>query len=210
VSITLKRMSQLIFDRLKEKAIKEYPPLNPFERLVESAERYKNLSRDLLIMALFAGLIATAGLFLDNAVMVIGAMLLSPLLGPITTFAVNATLGRIRNLVRIQSSILVLLFSVIGLSALVTFLSSQFITLPLTAQIELRSQTSLLDIGIRLILGLAGGLALVTALPEILIGVGVASALLPPAAVTGIGLALMDSTIFWGALTLTTVYLVGL
>jgi uncharacterized membrane protein len=61
-----------------------------------------------------------------------------------------------------------------------------------------------------LILGLAGGLALVTALPEILIGVGVASALLPPAAVTGIGLALMDSTIFWGALTLTIVYMVGL
>jgi uncharacterized hydrophobic protein (TIGR00341 family) len=197
-------------DRLKEKAIKEYPPPNPFERLVETAERYKNLNRDLLIMALFASLIATAGLFLDNAVMVIGAMLLSPLLGPITTFAVNATLGRIRNLVRIQTSILVLLFSVIGLSALVTFLSSQFITLPLTAQIELRGQTSLLDIGIGLVLGLAGGLALVTALPEILIGVGVASALLPPAAVTGIGLALMDSTIFWGALTLTIVYMVGL
>jgi len=68
----------------------------------------------------------------------------------------------------------------------------------------------LTDIGIGLILGLAGGLALVTAVPEILVGVGVASALLPPAAVAGIGLALMNNGLFFGALILTMVYLVGL
>ena len=73
-----------------------------------------------------------------------------------------------------------------------------------------RGQTSLTDVGIGLILGLAGGLALVAAVPELLVGVGVASALLPPATVSGIGLALMDSTMFFGALTLTMVYLVGL
>jgi uncharacterized hydrophobic protein (TIGR00341 family) len=195
-------------DRLREKAIKECPPPNPFERLVETAERSRALSKDLLMMALFATMIATTGLFLDNAVLIIGAML--PLLGPINAFAVNATLGRVKQLGRTQASILILLFSVIGLSAIVTFIFSQFITLPITGQIALRGQTALLDIGIGLILGLAGGLALITAIPEILVGVGVASALLPPAAVAGIGLAFMDSALFFGALTLTLVYLVGL
>lgn len=197
-------------DRLKERAIKESPPPNPFERLVETAEPYRRLNRNLLVMALFATMIALAGLFLDNPVLVIGAMLLSPLLGPINAFAVNATLGRIGSLVRIQASILVLLFSVIGISALFTFVISGFFTLPLTTQIELRGQTALVDIGIGLVLGLAGGLALVTAIPEILVGVGVASAMLPPAAVAGIGLALANNTLFWGALMLTIVYLVGL
>lgn len=197
-------------DRLREKAIKECPPPNPFERLVETAERTRALSRDLLVMTLFATIIATAGLFLDNAVLVIGAMLLSPLLGPINAFAVNATLGRIKKIGRIQASILILLFSVVSLSAVVTFIFSQFVTLPITSQIALRGQTALLDIGIGLVLGLAGGLALITAIPEMLVGVGVASALLPPAAVAGIGLALMDSPLFFGALTLMLVYLVGL
>ena len=161
-------------------------------------------------MALFATIVAIAGLFLDSAVLVIGAMLLSPLLGPINAFAVNTTLGRIKNLVRIQTSIVTLLFSVVGLSALVTFVFSQFIDLPITSQIALRGQTSPLDIGIGVVLGLAGGLALVSALSETLVGVGVASALLPPAAVAGIGLGLFNSTLFFGAAILTVVYLVGL
>ena len=176
-------------DRLKEKAAKETPASNPFERLVEVAERYRKLDRNVLMMALFATLIAVAGLFLDNPVMVIGAMLLSPLLGPINAFAVNATLGRIRNLLRIQLSILTLLFSVIAVSTLITFVTSRFMDLTVTSQIVLRGSTSLKDVGIGMILGFAGGLALVAAIPEILVGVGVASALLPPATVAGIGVA---------------------
>ena len=43
-----------------------------------------------------------------------------------------------------------------------------------------------------------------------LVGVGVASALLPPAAVSGIGIALLNTELFFGALMLTMVYLVGL
>jgi uncharacterized hydrophobic protein (TIGR00341 family) len=197
-------------DRLREKANKETSAPNPFERLVEATERYRKLDGNILTMALFATLIAIAGLFLDNAVIVIGAMLLSPLLGPINAFAVNATLGRIRNLLNIQLSILALLFSVILLSTVITLITSQFMDLTMTSQILLRGNTSLTDVGIGLVLGFAGGLALVTAIPEILVGVGVASALLPPAAVAGIGLALVNTNLFLGALTLTIIYLVGL
>ena len=197
-------------DRLKKKMIEESPPTNPFERLVENAEKFTNLNKEILLMALFATLIALAGLFLDNAVTVIGAMLLSPLLGPINAFAVNASIGKVKKLVKIEGGILILLLSVIALSAFITFIVSFFFELSVSSQIAIRSQTSLIDIAIGLILGLAGGLALVSSVPEMLVGVGVASALLPPAAVSGIGLALMNGGLFSGALILTIVYLVGL
>jgi uncharacterized hydrophobic protein (TIGR00341 family) len=197
-------------DRMTEKMVKESPPVNPFERLVENAEKFTHLNKDLLLMAQLATVIALAGLFLDNAVTVIGAMLLSPLLGPINAFAIHASIGKVRKLIRIEFSIIILLVSVIALSALITFTGLFFFDLPVSSQIAIRSQTSLTDVGIGLILGLAGGLALVSAVPEILVGVGVASALLPPAAVAGIGLALMNNSLFSGALVLTMVYLVGL
>jgi uncharacterized hydrophobic protein (TIGR00341 family) len=171
-------------------------------------QKNSRISKDLLIMALFATIIALGGLFLGNAVTVIGAMLVSPLLGPINAFAFNATVGKVKKQVRTEVSILILLASVIALSTLLTFAASFIVDLPVTSQISLRSQISLTDVGIGVILGLAGGLALVAAVAEIL--VGVASALLPLAAVTGIGLALMNNSLFAGALTSTIVYLVGL
>jgi uncharacterized hydrophobic protein (TIGR00341 family) len=198
-------------DKLKEKVAKVAPPSNPLERLVASTDKYTHLSANIVVMALFAALIALTGLFLDNVAIVIGAMLLSPLLGPINAFAVNASLGKIRKLMLSQFSILLLLASIITLSAVTTFIISQFVSLPIsTAQITLRSHASLTDIAIALILGLAGGLALLAAIPEILVGVAIAVALVPPATVTGIGAALFDGALFLGALILTFVYLIGL
>jgi uncharacterized membrane protein len=68
----------------------------------------------------------------------------------------------------------------------------------------------MVDIAIRLIIGLAGELALASTLPQMLVGVSAASTLLPPVAVSGIGLAMIDTGLFSGALMLTLVYVVGL
>ena len=198
-------------DRLREKVAKKSTPPSPLERLVESTDRYTRLSTDVLIMALFATMIALAGLFLDNVVILIGAMLLSPLLGPINAFAVNANLGRIRKLLRSQFAVLLLLASIILLAAIVTFVASQFVALPEnTPQIALRSYATETDILISLILGLAAGIALLAGFPEILVGVAIAVALVPPATVCGIGIALFNIDLFLGALVLTLIYLFGL
>ncbi len=198
-------------DKINEKAAKENTKKNPLERLISQTDKHVKLNKDRLAMALFATLVAFAGLLLDNVAIVIGAMLLSPLLGPLNAFAVNTNLGRIRKAAISQLSILILLSTIIILSAIATFLVSQFVSLPLNAgQIVLRMHTSLSDIGIALVIGLAGGLALFVALPELLVGVAIAVALVPPATVAGIGLALGNMGIFLGALTLTFVYLIGL
>ena len=112
-------------------------------------------------MALFATLVAFAGLVLDNVAIVIGAMLLSPLPGPLNAFAVNTNLRRLRKVAISQLSILGLLGAIIILSAVTTFLVSQFVSVPLNSgQIVLRMHASLSDIGIALVIGLAGGSAL--------------------------------------------------
>ncbi len=66
-------------DKAKEKAAKEKSTNNPLERLVNATDKHVHLKKDTLIMALFATIVAFSGLFLDNVVIVIGAMLLSPL-----------------------------------------------------------------------------------------------------------------------------------
>jgi hypothetical protein len=81
-----------------------------------------------------------------------------------------------------------------------TFITSLFIQLPITTQKAIRGHTSITDIGIALILGFAGGLALVAVIPEILVGVAIAVALVPPATVTGIGLALLNINLFFWSL----------
>jgi uncharacterized hydrophobic protein (TIGR00341 family) len=198
-------------DRLKEKVAKKPTPPSPLERLAESTERYTHLSKDVLTMAIFATMIALAGLFLDNVAILIGAMLLSPLLGPINAFAVNANLGRIRKLARSQAAVLLLLAAIIILAAVITFVASQIVKLPAsTTQITIRNHATLTDILIALILGLAAGIALFVWFPEILVGVAIAVAIVPPATVSGIGLALFNLNLFLGALILTLIYLFGL
>jgi len=196
--------------RLTERVAKNAPPPNPLERLLAHTDRYTRLNRDLLIMSLFAALIALVGLFLDNVALIIGAMLLSPLLGPINAFAVNASLGRFQKLIKSELAVIVLLVSVIALSAVATFIASNFVDLSITNQIAIRNHAALTDILIALVLGFAAGLALFIAIPEILVGISIAVALVPPAAVAGIGIALLDFRLFIGAFMLTLVYLFGL
>jgi uncharacterized hydrophobic protein (TIGR00341 family) len=198
-------------DRLRTKIEDEKSQPSPVEKLVEMTEAYTRIRRDVIVMGLFATVIALTGLFLDNVAILIGGMLLSPLLGPINAFAVNASLGRITKLEKSLVSILILLLTIIGLSTAITFVVSRFVVVPVdTVQITLRSHATLLDIAVALVLGLAGGLALSSAFPEMLVGVAIAVALLPPAAVSGIGLALLNESLFFGAFVLTFVYLFGL
>ena len=194
-----------------ERVAKKSPDMNPLERLVARTEKGARLNKDMIMMAMFATIIALAGLLLDNVAVVIGAMLLSPLLGPINAFAVNTSLGRVRKLASSQLSTLTLLFSVIALSAVATFVISFFFPLnPNTGQIIIRSHANLSDIVTSLVLGLAGGLALFIALPEFLVGVAISVAIVPPATTCGIGIALGDVSLAVGALLLTLLYLVGL
>jgi uncharacterized hydrophobic protein (TIGR00341 family) len=196
-------------ERQAEQAKKEKIK-SPIESILESTKRHIWVNKDFLNMAMIAGLVALAGLFLDNPVLIIGAMLLAPVLGPINAISVNICIGRLKAAIRANVAILILIGAVIGVSAATTAIVSQFIFLPTTGEILTRTKFELVNLAIVLLLGLAGGLALVTELSEILAGVAIAAALLPPAAVAGIELAIGNTSLFYGSLILVVASILGL
>lgn len=199
-----------VADDLQKKAREHIPSLGPLETIVQPLQKYLRPSRDIVMMLIIATVVALAGLFLNNVAVVIGAMLISPLLGPLNAVTVNAVLGNVRNVVRAEVSLFTLVFIAIGVGAVITFVASEFIPLSLTGEILQRTHVSILDVIVAVLLGVAGGLALLTEIPEILVGVAVAVAFIPPATVAGILLALGHFELFVGAFLLTMSNLFGL
>jgi uncharacterized hydrophobic protein (TIGR00341 family) len=185
----------------KKKLIEEYQSL---------IEPNVNFNKNLLFMIVIAAGVAVAGLFANNASLVIGAMLISPLLGPISAFSFNTAVGKTDKMYKSLVSGMFLLLAVIGTGAFLTAVAIQFTDLPLTNEILSRTEISPVFLAVAIALGLAGGIAMSTDIPGILVGVAIAAALVPPAAVAGIGIALWDFDIFSSALTLTAANIIGL
>jgi uncharacterized hydrophobic protein (TIGR00341 family) len=161
-------------------------------------------------MIAIASTVALVGLFANNASLVIGAMLLSPLLGPITAFSFNAAVGQPKKMYKAAKSGLILTLVIIAIGAGLTALASSFIELELTPEIFARTEMTPVFLVVAILLGLAGGIAMSSDIPGILVGVAIAAALVPPAVVTGISLAMLDYDMFINSLTLTIANILGL
>jgi len=188
---------------------KRKPERSPVEKLIASAEDSALISWDTLALAAIASLVALIGLFLNNVGIIIGAMLLAPLIGPIYAFAITTTTGNRRLVVSCLQTILIFLMAIVVIAFVTTFLLSLTFDLPLTSEILSRTVPAPIYIIMAILLGFAIILALSTGIPESVAGVAVAAALLPPAAVVGISLAIHTPGAF-GALILTLENVAGL
>jgi uncharacterized membrane protein len=83
-----------------------------------------------------------------------------------------------------------LISSSILLDTAITFVLSMIVSIERTPEILSRTKERLSAIIVAIMLGIAGGLALITAIPEIIVGVAIAEALVPSGTVTGIGIGL--------------------
>lgn len=157
-----------------------------YMQLVEAAD-LANLNY-WLELAFSAG-IATLGLVLNSPAVVIGAMLISPLMGPIIAAGLALAAADLYLGIKSFLNLLASIGAAIAISALVVWL------LPLhnpTAEILSRTRPNLLDLGVALLSGLAGSLlafrrtngAGTSALP----GVAIAVALMPPLCASGFGI----------------------
>ena len=197
--------------RLQEKSHGSNASPNPLEAILQPLNKSLKIpDADVLIMVIIATIIALAGLFLNNVAIIIGAMLIAPLLNPINAVAVNASLGRVKNVFKAETYLTILLVTSILVAAVTTYAASLISTLEVGEQILLRGNVTLLDIIFAVLLGVAGGMAIVSFLPQSLVGVAVAVALIPPNTVTGIGIALGSMELAIGALLLTLTNLFGL
>lgn len=135
--------------------------------------------------------IATLGLTLGSPAVIIGAMLISPLMGPILSAGLALAAGDF--VLALRSATAVVLSS----AAAIAFSTLLVVLLPfreMTAEIAARTQPNTLDLVIALFSGAVGALAVSKSLKGVatsLPGVAIAVALMPPLCVTGYGLGVL-------------------
>ncbi len=163
---------------------------------------------DFYVMMSLSATIATLGLLLDSAAVIIGGMLVAPLMSPMIGIALAIALGNIRLLREAAESAIKGIFSAVVVALVLT---SALPFRPVSDEILARTSPYLLDLLIALASGAAGAYAVSredvsAALP----GVAIAAALVPPLGVVGIGLAGRDLAVAGGGLLLFSTNLVSI
>ncbi|WP_319419638.1 TIGR00341 family protein [Pleurocapsa sp. FMAR1] len=178
---------------LREKA-------TPIASLNRSIWRLSVPSFSFHFMLGLSAIIATLGLLANSAAVIIGAMIVAPLMGPIVGMAYSTAMGNRRLLRRSSFTLLKGILLTIGVS----WLATSIIGLDtVDSEIMSRVKPTLIDFGIAMAAGAAGAFAntrrsISTAMP----GVAIAVALVPPLSVVGIGMAQGEADIAFGALLL--------
>jgi len=166
-----------------------------FARIIEesgSSPRY-------IFMIMMSAGIAVLGLLLSSPAVVIGAMLISPLMSPILGLGFALALFDFAELRRASKAL------VFGAGAALLFTVLIVLVSPLkapTAEILARTRPNLFDLLVALFAALAGTYAIIRGRGETIVGVAIATALMPPLAVVGFGTAAGNIPILAGALAL--------
>lgn len=157
------------------------------------------LSERYLFMTAMSGAIAVLGLLLSSPAVVIGAMLLSPLMDPIMGLGFALAIGDYQWLKQSARSLAWGTVIAVTLTSAVVFLSP---IQTITPEIAARTQPNLFDLFVALFSAMAGAYAMIRGRDGTIVGVAIATALMPPLATVGFGLATWNWTVFSGALLL--------
>lgn len=203
-------MPKLLSHFLKESILKRKPAEETSWQARVRRRVFINavLSRTFIAINLLASIVAAYGLLSNSIAVVIGAMLIATLLGPISGIALalvdaNYQLLRRALVAEAAGALLVILVSY-GIGSIHR-------SIPLGYEILSRTHPNLLDLMIALAGGAAGGLATVTRrLNQGLVGTAIATALVPPLASCGICLAHGETRLGWGAFLLFFANLVSI
>ncbi len=164
---------------------------------IESFKRNVDFKGTNLWILIFAIFIASIGLNVNSTAVIIGAMLISPLMGPIMGFGLGISINDFQLVKRALRNLAVAVFISICTSTLYFWLS------PLSdAQSELLARTSpnLYDVLIAFFGGLAGVVAGTRKeKSNVIPGVAIATALMPPLCTAGYGIASGQWGYFLGA-----------
>ena len=151
-------------------------------------------------MLILSAIISTLGLLANSVAIIIGAMIIAPLMGPIIGMAYSVAMGN-RKLLR-RSSLTLLKGT--ALTVIASWLTASIIGLEtVDSEILSRTNPTLIDFGIAMAAGLAGAFTQTRrSIADAIPGVAIAVALVPPLSVIGIGLGLGENNIAFGAFLL--------
>jgi len=182
--------------RLFKHALKRLAHRIDHKEVVEHVRDEGHVSGRYLFMTVMSCAVATLGLLLSSPAVIIGAMLISPLMGPIMLMGFSISILEWPSL---RTAILA---QIAGILAALTISFAIVWLSPLkeaTPEILSRTRPNLFDLLVAVFSGLAGGYAVIHRKGETIVGVAIATALMPPLAVVGFGLAIGDWTIAQGS-----------
>lgn len=192
-------MIKQIIARLKEafdlRRDKDF--LHRIVETIESGIQFRGVNLYILI---FAILICSLGLDINSTAVIIGAMLISPLMGPI--IGLGFALGTTNWDLLLNAGRNYLIATALALTTSTLY----FLLSPLDleqSELLMRTQPSIYDVLIAFFGGFAGIMATSSKLKgNVIPGVAIATALMPPLCTAGFGLAEMNTTYLFGALYL--------
>jgi len=165
-------------------------------------------SRSFYLMVCISTIIATYGLLANSTAVVIGAMLVAPLMGPIFGIALGLSNGDNRLLRASINSEMMGMLLAIALAAIIGLIP---LRPDFAAEIVARTQPTIYDVIIALASGLAGAYAMVDRrISPALPGVAISTALVPPLATVGLCLAAHNWEWALGAFLLFVVNLLAI
>lgn len=165
-------------------------------------------SKMYFVMNILSAIIASYGLVANSAAVVIGAMLVAMMLGPITGIALAIIDYRMPLLRKSLFTVIAGISLVVLVGFIVGWLHNEQ---PLTAEILSRTQPTSMDLMIALAGGTAGAYAMVSPhLSVAVVGVAVATALVPPLAASGILFANGEMQLGLGALLLAITNIIAI
>lgn len=181
-----------LFDKFKLHTEKE--ELQTVVSTIENGVVFRGTNLWILIFAIF---VASLGLNINSTAVIIGAMLISPLMGPIMGIGLGMGINDIGLLRKSISNYLIATGVALATSTFFFLLS------PLSdahSEILARTSPTIYDVLIALFGGFAGVIATSSKQKgNVIPGVAIATALMPPLCTAGYGLATFQFTFFFGA-----------
>ena len=166
------------------------------------------LTGSYMITNILAAVIASYGLFADSPAVVIGAMIVAMLLGPITGIGLSLVDADMSLLASAIPTLIAGGLGVIGVAAVLGLVHRD---MPITHEIMTRTTPNLVDLMIALAGGAAGAFATVSPrLNVAFVGVAIATALVPPLCAATILLVRGEYDLAGGAYLLTFTNIVGI
>lgn len=169
------------------------------EQVIDKIVAESGWSPRYLFMTMMSAGIAVLGLLLSSPAVVIGAMLISPLMNPILGLGFSLALFDFSEMRRALIALAAGSVCAVIFTALIVALSP--LQAP-TSEIIARTRPNLFDLAVALFAALAGTFAIIRGRGDTVVGVAIATALMPPLAVVGYGLATWNLPVLGGALAL--------